>query len=268
MRNERFLTPTSFVGVLLAHIALLVAVSQFQPKQPEVSQDIQFVDLADLDPPGSSGAEAGPAPEPPPVQKEPPKKERPKPIVKEEPKVKPVVSKDKKADLKLPDEKPKPQEKPQPEPPKKVEQAAAPKPAGPPPAHTAPDGKGTGEGKNPNADSNTKGSGDGKGQGSGSGKGGGNASGDGQGSSAGNPLKANGTIPRPPYPAIARENGEEGTVVLKVLVAPGGRVQKVDIAKSSRSAALDRAAKKAAQNGHFSTTAWTEFRVSVAFRLD
>lgn len=258
MRNERFLTPTTFVGVLLAHIALLAVLSQFEPKKPAVSQDIQFVDLADLLPPGSA-AEAGPAPEPPAQPQV--KKEPPKPVVKEEPKIKPVVSKDKKADLKLPEEKPKPQEKPKPEQPKKAEQPVeAPKPAGPPPAHTAPDGKGTGEGKNPNADSKTKGSGTGNGEG--------NASGNGQGSSAGNPLKANGSIPRPPYPEIARENGEEGTVVLKVLVAPGGKVQKVDIVKSSRSPALDRAAKKAAQSGQFSTTAWTEFRVPVTFRLD
>ncbi|MDO5059365.1 MAG: energy transducer TonB [Neisseria sp.] len=307
MRDERFLTPTSFVGVLLAHIALLAAVSQLAPKKPEVSQDIQFVDLADLLPPAAAGGaapapEPAPPPEPPKPQPKPVKKEPPKPVVKDEPKIKPAVVKEKKADLRVEEkpkkreepkkiEKPKPSEKPVEKPkdtpkPKaeapKAEAKPAAKPAETPKtdnaktgngsgqakaAHTAPDGKGTGEGKNAQADSKAKGSGEGGKTSGGNGKGDGNASGGGAGSSAGNPVKAAGAIPTPKYPSDALENGEEGKVVLKVLVAPGGKVQKVEIVKRSGSSSLDRAAKKAAQNGSFSASVWTEFTVPVRFSL-
>lgn len=108
------------------------------------------------------------------------------------------------------------------------------------------------------------GSGEGKGKGSGSGEG----EGGGKGSSASNPAHKTGSIPRPPYPPMSEENGEEGTVVLSVLVAPGGKVQSVKVAKGSGHSRLDRAARQAAQNGHFNASQWTEFRVPVTFKLD
>ncbi|HEZ3948498.1 TPA: energy transducer TonB, partial [Neisseria meningitidis] len=113
--------------------------------------------------------------------------------------------------------------------------------------------------------------GDGTGRGEGSGKGSGGVKGEhgeGAGSSKGNPLRANGSIPRPAYPTLSMENDEQGTVVLSVLVSPGGHVESVKIVKSSGFSRLDNAARKAAQNGHFQANAWTEFKVPVKFELN
>ena len=48
--------------------------------------------------------------------------------------------------------------------------------------------------------------------------------------------------PRPPYPAIARRLGEEGTVYMRVLVATDGSADKVELKKSSGSQTLDQSA--------------------------
>lgn len=254
MENQRFLTPSTALLVSLVHLGLIALMWTVSPKQPALVQDIQFVDLADLGMPGNqSGGEEAPAPTP----------EPPKPIVKPEPpKLKPVITQNKKADMPSPkekvEEKPKPVEKPPTPAPKPVE---TPKPA----THTSADGKGSGEGK---GSQEGKGKGDGKGDGEGTGSGKGGGVGDGQGGSPSNPVRATGVIPRPPYPPASEEEGEEGTVILNVLVAPGGRVERVTVAKSSRYPRLDRAARNAAQNGHFKATVWTEFRVPVVFKLD
>ena len=87
------------------------------------------------------------------------------------------------------------------------------------------------------------------------------------GTSPNNPIKTRGSIPKPPYPQISQENGEEGTVVLSVLVAPGGRVSDVKVSKSSGHSRLDRSAHSAAKDGHFATNVWTEYHVSVRFQL-
>lgn len=226
--------------------------------------------------------------------------EKPKPVEKPKPKVEPKP--EPKPVAKVED---KPEPKPEPKPVPKAEAKPEPKPESKPaaakaedaapaktPAHTAPEGKGSGEGKGKHADgkaggsgnSEGKGKGEGKGEGSGEGKGKGSGSGSGEGkgkgsgsgegegggkgSSASNPVRAAGSIPRPPYPPMSEENGEEGTVVLSVLVAPGGKVQSVKVAKGSGHSRLDRAARQAAQNGHFNASQWTEFRVPVTFKLD
>ncbi|HGM2011479.1 TPA: energy transducer TonB, partial [Neisseria gonorrhoeae] len=134
--------------------------------------------------------------------------------------------------------------------------------------------QGNGEGKG----TGTKGDGTGRGEGSGKGSGGakgehgegagGSGGGTGVGSSKGNPLRANGSIPRPAYPALSMENDEQGMVVLSVLVSPGGHVESVKVVKSSGFSRLDNAARKAAQNGHFQANAWTEFKVPVKFELN
>jgi protein TonB len=80
--------------------------------------------------------------------------------------------------------------------------------------------------------------------------------------------------PPPRYPASARRRGEEGTVVLKVLVTVDGAASSVELERSSGSAALDDAAREAvkgwlfapARRGADSVEAWV--RVPVVFRLD
>ncbi len=80
--------------------------------------------------------------------------------------------------------------------------------------------------------------------------------------------------PPPAYPASARRNGEEGTVLLRVLVGRDGAPLKVEVDQSSRSRALDRAALDAVKDWRFvparrgteTIEAWV--RVPVSFRLE
>ena len=51
--------------------------------------------------------------------------------------------------------------------------------------------------------------------------------------------------PSPEYPAAAKRMGEEGKVVMRVLINEKGRAERVEIQKSSGSARLDEAAKQA-----------------------
>lgn len=55
----------------------------------------------------------------------------------------------------------------------------------------------------------------------------------------------------PAYPAAAAARGEEGTVVLRLTVAPDGTVQDAEVKTSSGHAELDRAALDAAQSWTF-----------------
>ena len=48
--------------------------------------------------------------------------------------------------------------------------------------------------------------------------------------------------PRPDYPWLARERGEQGRVVVRVIVSDAGRAQRVEVARSSGHDRLDRAA--------------------------
>ena len=57
--------------------------------------------------------------------------------------------------------------------------------------------------------------------------------------------------PAPDYPQSARWEGEEGTVLLRVLVNVAGLPEKITIARSSGYASLDRAAEKAVQHWRF-----------------
>jgi periplasmic protein TonB len=80
--------------------------------------------------------------------------------------------------------------------------------------------------------------------------------------------------PPPAYPAAARRSGEEGTVLLRVLVGRDGEPQKVEVDQSSRSRVLDQAALDAvkawrfvpARRGTENIEAWV--RVPVSFRLE
>jgi protein TonB len=57
--------------------------------------------------------------------------------------------------------------------------------------------------------------------------------------------------PQPDYPPIAKRMGEEGKVMLRVLVSDRGRPEKVDVQKSSGFARLDEAARQAAMRAMF-----------------
>lgn len=80
--------------------------------------------------------------------------------------------------------------------------------------------------------------------------------------------------PAPRYPVIARRNGEQGTVMLKVLVTREGAAATVSVEKTSGSTALDQAAVEAVRNWRFtparqgaqSVEAWV--LVPIVFRLE
>ncbi len=57
--------------------------------------------------------------------------------------------------------------------------------------------------------------------------------------------------PVPPYPAIARRLGEQGTVILRVLVAADGSAREIQIKKSSGSPTLDRSAETTIKQWRF-----------------
>jgi len=88
------------------------------------------------------------------------------------------------------------------------------------PAASAPTDAATGEGP--------PGGGTGLGEGGGGGAGGDGGGGDGSGGAR----VAYGSNPLPPYPLIARRLGQEGVVLLDVLVAADGRAAEVRILRS------------------------------------
>jgi protein TonB len=57
--------------------------------------------------------------------------------------------------------------------------------------------------------------------------------------------------PRPAYPAESRRSGEQGLVVLRVLIDEAGHVARVEVQRSSGFARLDDAARKAVERAHF-----------------
>lgn len=77
-----------------------------------------------------------------------------------------------------------------------------------------------------------------------------------------------------PYPALAKRRGEQGTVLLRVLIGGDGVPQRVEIERSSGSALLDRAAREAVSKWQFTPgtrngvpyAAWG--LVPIEFRLD
>ena len=57
--------------------------------------------------------------------------------------------------------------------------------------------------------------------------------------------------PAPPYPPMARRQGEEGKVILRVSVSPQGTADNVEIRTSSGSQRLDESAQKTVRNWKF-----------------
>lgn len=86
-------------------------------------------------------------------------------------------------------------------------------------------------------------------------------------SSAEMPIKTTGQIPRPAYPVMSVEKGEEGKAVLSILVAPGGRITEVKLIESSGYERLDKAAMRAVWKSKFDTQEWTDFGIIVRFNL-
>lgn len=80
--------------------------------------------------------------------------------------------------------------------------------------------------------------------------------------------------PPPRYPQAARRNGDEGTVLLRVLVNPDGTPVQVELDRSSGSSPLDSAAVDAVRNWRFvparrgaqNVEGWV--RVPIVFRLE
>ena len=81
--------------------------------------------------------------------------------------------------------------------------------------------------------------------------------------------------PRPAYPEFSKENGEQGEVVLSVMVEPNGRASGVDVVKGSGYARLDRTAHDTVLNQYRFTPATRggeaiayRYRFSIVFKLN
>lgn len=104
------------------------------------------------------------------------------------------------------------------------------------------------------------------------------ASADGKGGGAENPGESR-TVrvrfaPKPPYPALSRELGEEGVVLLRISVGAGGEFEQVQLLRSSGFIRLDRAARDGVRSWRFDA-AWqagqpvaASIDIPVRFRLD
>ena len=79
--------------------------------------------------------------------------------------------------------------------------------------------------------------------------------------------------PRPGYPEIARREGREGRVLLRVRIDEQGRTKTVEINSSSGNEALDRAAAEAVKRWHFHPARYDDkaveswLRIPIEFRL-
>lgn len=74
----------------------------------------------------------------------------------------------------------------------------------------------------------------------------------------------------PLYPAAARRAGEQGTVLLELVVAPDGRPTEVNILRSSGFPLLDQAAIDAVRKWRFSTkeSGFARLQLPVTFKLE
>lgn len=80
--------------------------------------------------------------------------------------------------------------------------------------------------------------------------------------------------PRPIYPAVSRQEGEEGTVLLRVRVLPSGLPEQVELARSSGFDRLDKAARSTvmrwrftpARQGDQAIAAWVQVPISFSLK--
>lgn len=272
MQNDRLLASGALLFVIAAHIGAFILSLYLHVNMPKLdisSDSLSYVDLSGMSMAGSSGGpvpEAAPAAAPEPVQTP-----APKPQPKETPKVKPVVRPDAPRNdvATAPKEKVKPETKTEPKPPTQ-QQEVPPRSAtggGNSGNHTAQGTDGGGGGQSGSGAAN---------QGSGRGSGSGTQDG-GNGGGAVVPATHLGSHlnnPRPPYPEMSRELGEEGTVGLRVAVTADGRAQSVTVVKRSGYPRLDRAAKAAVEKYRFQPATRGgmpipyKYTFSISFSLD
>lgn len=74
-------------------------------------------------------------------------------------------------------------------------------------------------------------------------------------------------VPQPPYPPTSKQNGEQGRVVVAVVVSPAGRVTSASIVQSSGYSRLDQAALNAARNISFRAKSGGAPRSSVTIQV-
>lgn len=221
MKQEKIFDFSVWIAVIVLHLAGLFMIYNIQP--PQVTVGASVLEVVDL-----SGFQSA-APPPAPVK-------QPEPVI-EQPKkeVLAVKKKDKKPDVVVKKQPPKVKEQPKPKP---IEQEIPVKEETPPAPQVAENtGEQTGSGTGTTGAGKETGAGGG--ENTGSGGGGGNAP-----PTAASHIGGHLHNPKPPYPQRSIENGEEGTVRLRVTVEANGRPSKVELAKSSGYPALDRSALK------------------------
>lgn len=269
MQNDRLLAPGALLFVVLAHIGAFILSLYLHVNMPKLdisSDSLSYVDLSGL---SAAGAGGGPAPEAPPaatanpVPAQPPRPQaKPRETPAPKPALKPVIRPDapRSDAVPVPKQETRPDPKPEPKPETRAEtrqpvREAAPiqqetprseTAAGSQNARTAPGGEGGGGAQ----------SGSGRGaaqQGSGSGSGGSSQDGGNSGGTLVPATHLGGHLnnPRPPYPPMSLELGEEGVVGLRVAVTADGRAQSVTVVKRSGYPRLDRAAKTAVEKYRF-----------------
>jgi protein TonB len=74
--------------------------------------------------------------------------------------------------------------------------------------------------------------------------------------------------PKPRYPVIARQQGWQGTTLLRVEIRPDGRPGKIEVAQSSGHEVLDSAAVEAVRSARFQADANVWVEVPISFRLN
>ena len=73
--------------------------------------------------------------------------------------------------------------------------------------------------------------------------------------------------PKPPYPISSRENGEQGAVMLYACITDHGKVERLDLAKSSGHPALDRSALNTVRHWSFRPAQESGKAIPMCYRL-
>ena len=226
MISDRILNPTVIAVISGLHALLLLGAWQATPPQLTLSTDsLSYVDLSGLSQAGTATTQ----PPTPPAQAQ--QKPKPKPPETAKPVLKPLIKPVPRNDVAAVKEQPKPQTQP----------TEPVKPATESKADSTPSKPGGTDG---GAVTQGGGQGSGSSQNNGGNSGGAVVPPTHNGGHLGNP--------KPPYPALSRENGEEGRVGLRVQVSADGRAQSVAVVKGSGYPRLDRSAKNAVERYRFS----------------
>ena len=240
------------VAVVALHAAVVAALFWAPSSKPEISLPepvtVHFVEIApDIQEFKAPEAETPPAPEQPVVEPEP----EPEPVVEPEPEPEPVVEPEPEPEPEPevepepepeppvadpmpepPKPKPKPpppKPKPKPQPPKPKPQPPKPQPTPKPPVELPPSGSSADSDKQQGPQSAPQTDGPrlvGK-------------------------VDYDGRQPMPVYPRMSANRGEEGRVIVRVLINVNGRVDRATLQRSSGFERLDKAALVAARKGRF-----------------